>query len=78
MDDSGWGKVLGVAQEDTVIAGRRLRDYSRTFASRQQEYHEVRIEPTTYKGSDAAMWEYTYSSGGRRLHAVNLGMVTGN
>ena len=53
------------------------RDYSRTFASRQQEYRELRIEPTTYKGSDAAIWEYTYSSRGRRLHAVNLGMVTG-
>lgn len=53
------------------------RDYSRTFASRHQDYREVRIEPTTYKGSDAAIWEYTYSSRGGRLHAVNLGMVTG-
>jgi len=53
------------------------RDFSKTFASRQQDYTEVRIEPTTYKGLDAAIWEYTYSSRGGRLHAVNLGMVTG-
>ncbi len=53
------------------------QDFSRTFASRQQDYREVRIEPTTYKGLDAAIWEYTYSSRGGRLHAVNLGMVTG-
>ncbi len=53
------------------------QDFSKTFASRQQDYREVRIEPTTYKGADAAIWEYTYSSRGGRLHAVNLGMVTG-
>ncbi|HVM02736.1 MAG TPA: hypothetical protein VM263_08700, partial [Acidimicrobiales bacterium] len=30
-----------------------------------------------YQGFDAAVWEYAYTAGGARLHAVNLGMVTG-
>lgn len=50
---------------------------SRSFGSRHDGYDEIRIEPTTYKGFDAAVWEYAYSAGGARLHAVNLGFVTG-
>ena len=49
---------------------------SRSFGSRHDAYQEIRIEPTTYKGFDAALWEYAYSSGGARLHAANLGLVT--
>ncbi len=52
-------------------------DYSKTFASRHEGYREIRIEPTTYKGFQAAIWEYSYSSQGRRLRAVDLGIVTG-
>ena len=50
---------------------------SRSFGARHEAYEEIRIDPTTYKGFDAAVWEYEYTSGGARLHAVNLGMVTG-
>jgi hypothetical protein len=50
---------------------------SRSFGARHQGYRELRIEPVTYKGYRAAIWEYSYSSGGARLHAVDLGMVTG-
>jgi hypothetical protein len=50
---------------------------SRSFGSRHGRYDEIRIDPTSYKGFDAAVWEYAYSAGGARLHAVNLGFVTG-
>ncbi|MGQ0519931.1 MAG: serine/threonine-protein kinase [Actinomycetota bacterium] len=50
---------------------------SRSFGSRHDQYEEIGIDPTSYKGFDAAVWEYAYSAGGARLHAVNLGFVTG-
>ena len=53
------------------------QEYSKTFASRHEGYREIRIESTTYKGFDAAIWEYSYSSRGGRLRAVDLGIVTG-
>lgn len=49
---------------------------SRNFGARHENYRELGIEPTTYKGFDAALWEYTYTAG-VQLHAVNLGFVTG-
>ncbi|MDP9070191.1 MAG: DUF1795 domain-containing protein, partial [Actinomycetota bacterium] len=50
---------------------------SPSFGSRHAGYQELRIDPTTYKGFPAAEWEYAYSSGGARLHAIDLGFVTG-
>ncbi|MGH9176982.1 MAG: hypothetical protein ACRD0N_00305, partial [Acidimicrobiales bacterium] len=49
---------------------------SRSFGARHAEYREIRIEPTTFKDFDAAEWEYTYTDGGARLHAIDLGFVT--
>ena len=49
---------------------------SKSFGARHDQYEEIRIEPTTYKGFDAAEWEYAYTDGGARLHAVDLGFVT--
>ncbi len=53
------------------------QELSKSFASRHEGYREIRIEGTTYKGFDAAVWEYSYSSGGGRLRALDLGIVTG-
>ena len=53
------------------------RSLSERFGARHDAYREIRIEPTTYKGFDAAVWEYAYTDGGARLHAVNLGFVAG-
>jgi eukaryotic-like serine/threonine-protein kinase len=47
------------------------------FAERQSDYQRIRLEPATYRGEDAALWEYTYSSGGAALHAVNLNLLSG-
>lgn len=54
------------------------RDFAPVFASRNSGYREIRIEPTTYKGFDAAIWEFTYRRGSTTLHAVDLGFVTGS
>ena len=54
--------------DDPVAA---WEDSSARFAGRYPDYEEIRIEPTTYQGYDAAIWEYTYQ--GQR--ATNLGIV---
>ncbi|MBW3650245.1 MAG: DUF1795 domain-containing protein, partial [Actinobacteria bacterium] len=49
---------------------------SKDFGARKTNYREIRIQPTTYQGHRAALWEYTYEEGGATLHAYNLGFVT--
>lgn len=48
------------------------------FRSRYPDYRRVRLEPYEFHGFEAVWWEYTYSSGGAPLHAVNLQFVTGD
>jgi hypothetical protein len=51
---------------------------SEEFGASHDNYKEIKIEPTTFKGSDnAAIWEFTYTEGGVNLHAVDLGFVLG-
>lgn len=45
---------------------------SARFDDRYDDYEELGIDATSYRGNDAAVWEYTYE--GR--HATNLGIVT--
>ena len=49
---------------------------SDSFAQSHADYSEIRIDPTTYQGFEAALWEYSYSDGGAELHAYNLGFIT--
>ncbi|HEV2809511.1 MAG TPA: serine/threonine-protein kinase [Acidimicrobiales bacterium] len=74
--DSATGDYLRVDSvnkpgDDPVAAWEAS---SQSFASRYDDYEELRIEPTSYQGYDAALWEYTYKG----LHATNLGIVTPN
>jgi eukaryotic-like serine/threonine-protein kinase len=46
------------------------------FAQTHDNYVEIRIDPTVYRGFDAALWEYSYSDVGADFHAYNLGFVT--
>lgn len=48
---------------------------SKAFAASHAGYEEVRLEETTFKGWDGAIWEYRYGGGGGRLHASNLTFV---
>ncbi|MBW3601791.1 MAG: serine/threonine protein kinase [Actinobacteria bacterium] len=54
------------------------RSQSEAFGAEHADYREIRITPTTYKGFDAALWEYRYSEGGAELRAANLGFTTGD
>ena len=49
---------------------------SARLAAEKENYQELGIEPTTYKGMDAATLEFTYHEGGADLHAVDLGFIT--
>jgi hypothetical protein len=53
-------------------------DFEPRFAADHGGYQRIRIDPTTYAGFPAAIWEYTYGGAGARLRAVNLGFVTGS
>jgi eukaryotic-like serine/threonine-protein kinase len=49
-----------------------------SFSASHSGYEEIGITPTTYKGHDAAVWEFQYTEGGARLHAADLGFVIGD
>ena len=54
--------------DDAVAAWEASSD---RFADRYPDYEELRIEPYTYQGYEAAIWEYTYA--GQR--ATNIGII---
>ena len=53
-------------------------DFEPRFAAENAGYRRIRIEPTTFAGFPAAIWEFTYGGGGGRVRAVDLGFVTGD
>jgi hypothetical protein len=54
--------------DDAVAAWEGQSD---TFARQHPDYREIRIEPTTFQGYEAAIWEYTY----RGQRATNIGII---
>ena len=51
-------------------------DLEKTFSSENANYNRIRIDPTTYAGYRAAVWEFTYTDGGADLHVADLGFIT--
>ena len=51
-------------------------ELEKSFAAENANYQRIRIEPTTYNGYRAGIWEFTYTSGGAQLHVVDLGFIT--
>lgn len=49
-----------------------------SFGASHAGYEEIGITPTTYRGHDAAVWEFKYEEGGAQLHAADLGFVIGD
>lgn len=47
------------------------------FRAQQQGYSRIRLEPTEFKGHNAAEWEFTYFREKVQLHNLDLGVVTG-
>ncbi|HEX2178035.1 MAG TPA: serine/threonine-protein kinase [Actinomycetota bacterium] len=49
---------------------------SQSFARRHDDYQEIRLESTEFQDfPTAAVWEWTYTEGGARLHAIDLGFA---
>ena len=71
--DGATGTYLRV---DWVTPPNGTPEEAWAAAAAESHFDTIRIDPTTYKGMDAALWEYTYSEGGADLHAYNLGFVT--
>ncbi len=60
--------------EDPVAAWEQLSD---ALAQSKENYREISIEPTSYQGLDAALWEFIYTEGDADLHAYDLGFTDG-
>ncbi len=77
--EPGTGRYLRVGWTGSpgsdLVAG--WRSGAAAFASSHAGYEEVRIEPTTYRGGDAAIWEYRWGSD-TTLHAVDLAFTHGS
>ena len=52
-------------------------ELERRFRGEQQSYSRIRLEPTEFRGFNAAEWEFTYSRRNVQLHNLDLGVVTG-
>ncbi len=79
--DPATGTYLRVdwTDEPGPSAQRAWEEQSASFAKKHEDYREISIAPTSFKGSDnASLWEYSYRSGGAALHAYNLGFVLGD
>jgi eukaryotic-like serine/threonine-protein kinase len=76
--DPETGTYLRVAATDTPGPSPvgAWRAQAQDFSASHANYQEIRIDPATYKGYEAAKWEFTYTEGGVDLHALDLGFVT--
>lgn len=76
--DPTTGTYLRVDWTDTPGESAQA-DWERqsdAFGAKQQNYREIRIEPSPFAGStNSSLWEYSYTAGGAALHAYNLGFV---
>jgi serine/threonine protein kinase len=80
FEDPASGTYLRVDWTDQPGASPvgAWEEYSQEFAAQHDGYREIRIEPTRFKGFEAAEWEFTYREGGATHHAIDLGFVTGD
>ena len=77
LREPGTGRYLRVDTTDTPgpSALGDWQEYEPSFMASHPNYQQIRMENVDYRGYDAADWEYTYTSGGATLHAVNRGFV---
>jgi eukaryotic-like serine/threonine-protein kinase len=50
---------------------RAWTEQERSFSSRPG-YQKIRLEPGSYQGLDAAVWEFTQLEGGQRVHKLDI------
>lgn len=68
---------VGFTDVPKPSAQQAWEEYAPQFAATHENYREIQITPTTYRGFEASVWEFTYTVGEVQLHAVDLGFVTG-
>jgi len=78
--EPGTGTYLRVAWTDSPGPDPQAawEDFAPKFAATHDGYRQIGITPTTYRGYSASLWEFLWSSGNTRLHAYDLGVVTGD
>jgi hypothetical protein len=47
-----------------------------SFSSQHPDYRRLQLNPASYLGHTAALWEFTYAEGKVPVHAVDLGFLT--
>jgi eukaryotic-like serine/threonine-protein kinase len=77
--EPGGGRVLGIDQTDqpkaNPVADWRGQEAYRVARGDFPSYHRVRLAAVDYFRK-AADWEFTYVTGGQRMHVNNRGFVT--
>lgn len=75
--DSAAALRVVVQDSNARSAESAWLDLERRFRTEQQSYSRIRLEPTEFKGFNAAEWEFTYERRDVQLHNLDLGVVTG-
>ena len=78
FEDPASSTYLRVDWTDTpgTDAAAAWEAQAASFSQTHDDYQEITIEDTSFKGADtAAIWEFTYSEGGATLHAIDLGFA---
>ena len=75
--DSAAALRVVVQDSNSRSAEAAWLDLERRFRTEQQGYSRIRLEPTEFKGYNAAEWEFTYQRRNVQLHNLDLGVVTG-
>jgi serine/threonine protein kinase len=63
--DTPGPSALGKWKHDSANVGPTFTDY-----------HQIAVKKATYRGYDAADWEYKRQLGGKQVHVLNRGFVT--
>jgi len=75
--DSAAALRVVVQDSNSRSAESAWVELERRFRTEQQSYSRIRLEPSEFKGFNAATWEFTYERRNVQLHNLDLGVVTG-
>jgi len=70
---------VGVIADAGYTSYANFLNLETTAARKNENYRRIKLERNTFRGRDAAVWEYTYTDGaGRTVHAKDQGYVAEN
>lgn len=76
-DDAGYLRVAHT-EDPAADAVQDTESIEAAFRDGHADYERIRLEPTEYRGTDAAIWEYTFTADGIPFHAIHLNVSTGD